>query len=660
MLTEAKLWERIHGRAAPPEPARPLRAGAVEALLDGIDLRYVRAGGVEAVRRIYVAVRDHNWNTIPGVITELRSGEAAGGFEVAFTCRHLGGDVDFAWDGSIVGARDGTITYRMDGRAEADFDYNRIGFCILHPYRESIGARYDGRTPDGTVAGTLPDLIEPQSVRNGSYVSLFDAVEELAVELPGGGRVRFTFEGDVFEAEDQRNWTDASLKTYSTPLGLGRSRRAQAGDAIRQVVRIGFDALPAGGGRPAPGVLRLGGPVRSGLAAIGLGAPTHAEPLSARHSALLGALAPDHLRADVRLADPGHVESLVRVLRDCAALGAPLELALYLVEDDVPALAGIRGALGDAPLARVLVYAADAVSPGDRETTPPALVELVRNALERPGVPVGGGTDMYFCELNRTRPDAGALDVVAWSANPQVHAFDERSIMETLAAQAETVRSAMAFAPGVPLAVTPLTLKPRFNANATRAEDTAAEGELPVPVDPRQASLFAAAWTVGSIKRLVEAGAHSLTYFEPVGWRGLIESEAGPPLPDRFPSGPGIVFPVYHVLADLTGRRDDEVVALDAGDDLVVTGLALRGPRSLRVIAANLTAEPLEASVSGLPDGPASVRLLDAGSAQLAGSHPERFRREAAEARVAGGALSLGLGPYAVATIDIFHGGAAA
>lgn len=27
------------------------------------------------------------------------------------------------------------------------------------------------------------------------------------------------FEGDVFEMEDQRNWTDASYKTYCTPWG---------------------------------------------------------------------------------------------------------------------------------------------------------------------------------------------------------------------------------------------------------------------------------------------------------------------------------------------------------------------------------------------------------------------------------------------------------
>jgi D-apionolactonase len=331
-----------------------------------------------------------------------------------------------------------------------------------------------------------------------------------------------------------------------------------------------------------------------------------------------------------------------------------------LVGYDAVALDGIRDAVADAPLARVLVYAADAVSPGDRETTPPALVELVRRALGRPGVPVGGGTDMYFCELNRTRPDTPVLDVVAWSINPQVHAFDERSIMETPPAQAATVRSASAFAPGVPLAVTPVTLKPRFNANATRPEDDPAGGELPVPVDPRQASLFGAAWTVASLKQLVEAGAASLTYFEPIGWRGLIESETGPPLPERFPSEPGLAFPLYHVLADLAGRRGDEVLAIDAGDDLTVAGLALRGADGLRVLAANLTAEPVDARVTGLPDGPAAVRVLDAGSADRAGRDPQAFRGEAVAAQLDRGALRLPLGPYAVATIDIPQGGAAA
>jgi hypothetical protein len=205
-----------------------------------------------------------------------------------------------------------------------------------------------------------------------------------------------------------------------------------------------------------------------------------------------------------------------------------------------------------------------------------------------------------------------------------------------------------------------VTLKPRFNANATRPDDGAGAGELPVPVDPRQASLFAAAWTVGSLKRLLEAGAASITYFEPTGWRGLIESEAGPALPERFPSRAGMAFPVYHVLADLAGRRDADVVALAAGDDLAVTGLAVRGADGLRVLAANLTAEPVEATITGLAAGAASVRVLDAASADRATGDPDGFRREALELPVSNGALRLALGPYAVATVDIPSIGATA
>ena len=660
MTTQTMSWERIHGRADPPAGAHRLEAGDMTALLDGTDLRYVGARGVEAVRRIYVAVRDHNWNTIPGVVSDLRIHRRPGGFEVGFSSRHVRGELDFAWEGSIVGEPDGSITYRMDGAAGSEFDYNRIGFCVLHPYRESIDARYEGRTPEGAVTGALPDLIEPQRFRDGRYVALFDAVDQLAVDLPGGGRVRFAFEGDLFETEDQRNWTDASLKTYCTPLAGGYPKRARKGDGIRQAVRIGFDA-PAGAGVPAePGDLALGAIVRRGLAGIGLGAPTHAEPLSERQRRLLAALAPDHLRADVRLGEPGHLDPLLRVLAECAALGSRLELALFLVEDDAPALDAVVEALVDAPLARVLVYPADAVSPGGRETTPPALVELVRRSLGRSGVAVGGGTDMYFCELNRSRPDAAALDLVAWSLNPQVHAFDERSIMETLEAQAETVRTASTFAPGTPLAVTPVTLKPRFNANATRPDDGPGAGDLPTPVDPRQATLFAAAWTVGSLKRLIEAGTASITYFEPTGWRGVIESEAGPALPERFPSRPGMAFPVYHVLTDLAGRRRDDVMALAAGDDLAVTGLAVRGAAGLRVLAANLTAEPVQASITGLPSGTASVRLLDAASADRAAADPDGFRRDVFELAVVSGALRLALGPYAVATLDLPATGATA
>ncbi len=71
-------------------------------------------------------------------------------------------------------------------------------------------------------------------------------------------------------------------------------------------------------------------------------------------------------------------------------------------------------------------------------------------------------------------------------------------------------------------------------------------GELPPQVDVRQMSLFGACWTAGSFKYLAEAGTQSITFYETTGWRGVMETEAGSPLPELFRSLPGTVFPMYH------------------------------------------------------------------------------------------------------------------
>ena len=46
------------------------------------------------------------------------------------------------------------------------------------------------------------------------------------------------FEGDLFKMEDQRNWSDGSFKTYSTPLSAPRPKAAARGRPIRQSVHI--------------------------------------------------------------------------------------------------------------------------------------------------------------------------------------------------------------------------------------------------------------------------------------------------------------------------------------------------------------------------------------------------------------------------------------
>ena len=61
-------------------------------------------------------------------------------------------------------------------------------------------------------------------------------------------------------------------------------------------------------------------------------------------------------------------------------------------------------------------------------------------------------------------------------------------------------------------------------------------------------------------RRTAESGVSSATYYETTGWRGVMETAQGSPLPELFPSLPGGVFPLYHVFADLTEGEGCEIL----------------------------------------------------------------------------------------------------
>ena len=118
---------------------------------------------------------------------------------------------------------------------------------------------------------------------------------------------------------------------------------------------------------------------------------------------------------------------------------------------------------------------------------------------------MGAGTNHFFTELNRERPPVDDIDFAVFSINPQVHAFDNLSLIETLPLQADNISSARHFCNDKPIVVSPVTLKMRFNPNATGAPPPVPEGELPSQVDARQMSLFGACWTLGSLKYNLES-----------------------------------------------------------------------------------------------------------------------------------------------------------
>ena len=157
---------------------------------------------------------------------------------MSFEARHQTEDLDFAWRGRIEGDADGVVTYEMEGTAGRAFRYGRIGLCVLHLASLYEGCRYRAIGEAGVSEGVFSREIVPQPLVDGVYVPAAGPFRELAVDLASGVTACFSFEGDDFELEDQRNWTDAAFKSYSTPLSRGLTHDAVAGMTLRQRVTV--------------------------------------------------------------------------------------------------------------------------------------------------------------------------------------------------------------------------------------------------------------------------------------------------------------------------------------------------------------------------------------------------------------------------------------
>lgn len=634
------------GRDEPPPERFPLRAGPLSLVFEGGDLRYIRLSDREVLHRVYVAVRDRNWGTVPAVFSDMRMDVGSDSFSISYHAEHKQADIHFAWEGSITGDSGGTITCSMDGTARSTFLRNRIGFCVLHPIRECAGQPCTIEHADGSMEhGEFPLYISPHQP--------FLDMRAITHEVLPGLRAEVRFEGDVFEMEDQRNWTDASYKTYCTPLRLPYPMEIRAGDRVAQAVRLRVDAE-----RPQPPVRARSAELTYSirdlstvpLPGIGLGASTSGKTLGPRELMQLRALNPAHLRVDLDLSDSEYPAVLERASQTAMAIGTSLEVALFLsesAEQELERLAALLERIKP-PVAAWLVFRAT-----DRMTGE-GLAGLARHHLTPydPGARFGGGTDAYFTQLNRARPPASSLDFVCYSLNPQVHAFDDASLVETLEAQGATVESARRLYDGLPLAVTPVTLKPRYNLDATGTESPPAARELPRAVDPRQMSLLCAGWTVGSLKYLSESGAASVTYYETAGWQGVLAGAAGSRISDKFPSLPGCVFPVYHVLADIGEFSGGDVVPTESSDALLADGICVGKGNRTMLLLANRGSERQTVIVRGL-DGPVRVRTLDETTARVAMEAPEEYRaRESERVTANPQGLPVDLLPYAVVRVD--------
>jgi D-apionolactonase len=611
-------------------------------------LRHLRMGRFEVLRGIYGAVRDRNWGTVEPRLSVLQNETGPDRFSIVFKAECRAEGIAFDWTGTITGTPEGVISFAFEGEALAEFLRNRIGICVLHPIAECAGARCRVEHVDGRLSETtFPRFISPHQP--------FKEMRVIAHEVAPGLRAEVRFEGEVFEMEDQRNWTDASFKTYGTPLELPFPVRVTEGERIRQVVTVKLlGKMPRVSVADTPSALpvelNIDESATQPLPPLGLCVASHGQPLTEREVERLRALKLSHLRVDLRLASPDWPANFEQAVTEARAIGASLQTALHLTDD---AECELERFVSEArrvrpPLSLVHVFHVN------EKGTSARWIEVAHRHLGTafPSLTLAAGADAYFAELNRHRGVGDTTALPCFSINPQVHAFDDLSLVETLAAQPATVESAWELFCR-PVVISPVTLRPRFNPNATAAEPPPAPGELPSQVDARQPTLFAAAWTLGSLARLTTAPhVHSLTCFETTGWRGVMENDGGSQVPEKFPSVPGGVFPLYHVFADFAGFT--RATPVRASDPLRVEAVLLTnefGQR--RLLVANLCDAPQEVSLH-LEAREASSRQLTSDNVEHAMRDPEAFRAQPGE-RLAlnNGWLAMRLTPHAVLCADL-------
>ena len=381
---------------------------------EGGAVRYVRYAGHEAIRGIDYLVRDSSWRTPPARFTVARREETPDRFLIELDGAVKQDDIDYRFRLTVEGHKDGRLDVRADGEAASGFLTNRAGFVILHPILGVAGKPVTVTHKDGsTSAAAFPDLISPDQ----PILDIRALRHEVAPGLFVTCRMEATLPHDpetIFEMEDQRNWTDASYKTYVGSLLDPWPYRIEPGVKVTQRVSLVFEGAAASSASAADGgvTLRFGDGEAGRVPEIGLGLmPQYRSGVGAAGNPVL-ALRPQFITAYAETDAPDLAATIADYARIADALGAAVQLELVLPQGRSPGaeLAAAAAACAKAGLkpARVIACPAPYLKSVQPVGPWPEVADLAhiygqaRKAF--PDSIILGGMLSYFTELNRKRP----------------------------------------------------------------------------------------------------------------------------------------------------------------------------------------------------------------------------------------------------------------
>ena len=649
---------RLYGTEDDAPAGRTLGAGALTAVLEAGKLRWIRYGGVEVLRGLAFVVRGGGWETYAPTIANLEIEERNGGFRVGYDARVESSDGVLAFRADIVAEDARSLVFTVEMKPETAFRTSRSGFVALHAIEGVAGEACTVTHSDGTVEETaFPDLVMP--------LQPFFDIAAMRHQVSPGVWLTCRFEGaDPWETEDQRNWTDASFKTYYRPLALPYPYTLATGERLRQRVTLSIEGRPASAATVAGGgdgtvEIALGGETGTHMPEVGLGVAAEERGVLDHGLDLLRALGPDHLvcEYDPRGARGAETLTAYRDVADALDAGVVLEIVVPCerpVGDELAAASEAANRAGLVPAAivpeqaRLLKFTLETVKalgiPGFEE-----VYGAARAAF--PGVRLGGGVFTSFTELNRNCAASGLFDFLTHSTVAVVHEPDDRSVMETLQALPDIVASAKMLAGGKPYRIGPSAIGMRSNPYGPGVHENRDNGRHSFNCqDPRHRALLGASFTLGYAARVAPLGVEALAFGAPSGALGMVYRKTEHPQPwfDDL-EGPAVL-PLYHIVAALAAAKGAAIRAVVSGDPTRVLGLAYESGAGTLLWLANLTPVQQTVMVSGVAAGTATIGRLDSGNVVDAVTDPAGF---AAAPGAPGDPGGLVLAPFAISRITL-------
>ncbi len=230
---------------------REFKLGNLHGIIDAQSgqLRYLMVGQHELLRGIYGSVRRPDWGTVNPVVSNFKFAVKHESLDCSFTATHKDDEMDFTWEGKITGRVVGggqiEIEYELVGTVPSDQKTNRLGLCLLHPATLAGVTAEIEHTKDGSTESIpFPEFIKPDQP--------FLDTKAITYELGRDVKIRIELSGDNFETEDQRNYGDASYKTYCHWQSSGSPYPVKAGQVISQRAKLIINPFRLNNEEPTP------------------------------------------------------------------------------------------------------------------------------------------------------------------------------------------------------------------------------------------------------------------------------------------------------------------------------------------------------------------------------------------------------------------------